>query len=249
LMQETIITIENLTSGYGEKHILNDISLEIYRGEIIAVIGTSGCGKTTLLKHLIGLLQPMEGDIQVLGKKLNNLDEDEFIELRKKLGVLFQNGALLNSIPIAENIAIPIEQHTDLSRDLINYIVKLKLQLVGLDDVMDSAPSELSGGMRKRAALARAIALDPEILFADEPGAGLDPVTLASLDNLLKSLKDKLGMTMVVVTHEVNSIKRIADRIIYLSGGSVLFTGTLQEAVNSGLSELDEFFNTPDSYS
>ncbi|MEJ2053939.1 MAG: ATP-binding cassette domain-containing protein [Calditrichaceae bacterium] len=248
-MQETIITIENLTSGYGEKHILNDISLEIYRGEIIAVIGTSGCGKTTLLKHLIGLLQPMEGDIQVLGKKLNNLDEDEFIELRKKLGVLFQNGALLNSIPIAENIAIPIEQHTDLSRDLINYIVKLKLQLVGLDDVMDSAPSELSGGMRKRAALARAIALDPEILFADEPGAGLDPVTLASLDNLLKSLKDKLGMTMVVVTHEVNSIKRIADRIIYLSGGSVLFTGTLQEAVNSGLSELDEFFNTPDSYS
>jgi phospholipid/cholesterol/gamma-HCH transport system ATP-binding protein len=249
LMQETIITIENLTSGYGKKHILNDISLEIYRGEIIAVIGTSGCGKTTLLKHLIGLLQPMEGDIQVLGKKLNNLDEDEFIELRKKLGVLFQNGALLNSIPIAENIAIPIEQHTDLSRDLINYIVKLKLQLVGLDDVMDSAPSELSGGMRKRAALARAIALDPEILFADEPGAGLDPVTLASLDNLLKSLKDKLGMTMVVVTHEVNSIKRIADRIIYLSGGSVLFTGTLQEAVNSGLSELDEFFNTPDSYS
>ncbi|MEJ2544711.1 MAG: ATP-binding cassette domain-containing protein, partial [Calditrichaceae bacterium] len=180
-MQDPIISIDNLYSGYYDNQVLQDISLKIYPGEIITIIGTSGCGKTTLLKNLIGLIRPQEGNIEILGMQIQDLDEDEFIQLRRKIGVLFQNGALLNSISIAENIAIPLEQHTGLSPELINYIVKLKLQLVGLENVLTAIPSELSGGMRKRAALARAIALDPIILFADEPGAGLDPVTLASL--------------------------------------------------------------------
>jgi phospholipid/cholesterol/gamma-HCH transport system ATP-binding protein len=176
--------------------------------------------------------------------QIQDLDEDEFIQLRRKIGVLFQNGALLNSISIAENIAIPLEQHTGLSPELINYIVKLKLQLVGLENVLTAIPSELSGGMRKRAALARAIALDPIILFADEPGAGLDPVTLASLDHLLMFLKKNLGMTMIIVTHEVNSINRIADRIVFIHKGSVIFIGTPEEALNSELPEVKNFFNS-----
>ena len=246
-MQSPIITIDNLYSGYHDNLILQDISLKIYQGEIITIIGTSGCGKTTLLKNLIGLIKPQRGYIEILGMKIQDLDEGEFIQLRRKIGVLFQNGALLNSISIAENIAIPLEQHTDLSPDLINYMVKLKLQLVGLTSVLESVPSELSGGMRKRAALARAIALDPIILFADEPGAGLDPVTLASLDNLLIFLKENLGMTMVIVTHEINSINRISDRIVFIHKGSVLFIGTPLEALNSHLPEVKNFFNSSTS--
>lgn len=243
-MQSPIITVDNLSSGYYDNLILQDISLKIYKGEIITIIGTSGCGKTTLLKNLIGLIKPQQGSVEILGMRIQDLDEQELIQLRRKMGVLFQNGALLNSISIAENIAIPLEQHTDLDPDLIKYMVKLKLQLVGLKNVLDSVPSELSGGMRKRAALARAIALDPTILFADEPGAGLDPVTLASLDDLLIFLKEKLGMTMIIVTHEVNSIKRIADRIVFIHDGSLLFTGTPQEAQESDLPDVKNFFNS-----
>lgn len=243
-MQSPIITIDNLYSGYHDNIILQNISLKIYQGEIVTIIGTSGCGKTTLLKNLIGLIKPKQGYIEILGMRIQDLNEEELIQLRRKIGVLFQNGALLNSISIAENIAIPLEQHTGLSTNLINYMVKLKLQLVGLTNVFESIPSELSGGMRKRAALARAIALDPLILFADEPGAGLDPVTLASLDKLLIFLKENLGMTMVIVTHEVDSINRIADRIVFIHEGSVLFSGTPKKALDSELLEVKNFFNS-----
>lgn len=248
-MQNPIINVNNLYSGYHDNMILQDISLKIYQGEIITIIGTSGCGKTTLLKNLIGLIKPQKGYIEILGMQIQDLDEEQFIELRRKIGVLFQNGALLNSISIAENIAIPLEQHTSFNPALIKYIVKLKLQLVGLTNILESIPSELSGGMRKRAALARAIALDPMILFADEPGAGLDPVTLASLDNLLIFLKEKLGMTMVIVTHEIDSINRIADRIVFIHEGFVLFIGTPQEAYDSNLPEVKNFFNSSTSES
>ena len=241
-MSTAVISIENLSSGYENKQILHDISLQVARGEIMVILGTSGCGKTTLLKNLIGLLPAQKGDIKILDKKLSTLDEGEFNQLRRQIGVLFQNGALLNSIPVSENVAIPFEQHTNFDEKLIRYMVQMKLQLVGLDHALNLLPSELSGGMRKRAALARAIALDPKILFADEPGAGLDPVTLAALDELLISLKDKLGMTLVVVTHEVGSIKRIADRVTYLHEGSVLFCGTLSEAMESQIPEIKNFF-------
>ena len=239
----TLIKVENLTGGYNENIVLRDISFEVYEGEILVILGTSGCGKTTLLKHLIGLLYPFSGKIFLLGHDLLSLPEKKAMVLMRKIGVLFQNGALLNSITVADNVAIPYEQHTNLKADLINQLVRLKLKLVGLSNADELLPSELSGGMRKRAALARAIALDPPILFADEPAAGLDPVTAASLDRLLLDLRKLLGMTLVVVTHELTSIKRIADRILFLDKGRIAFLGTLEQAMASELEPVKKFFN------
>jgi len=243
-MHTPVIKVENLSSGYNDRQILKDISLEIYPGEIMVILGTSGCGKTTLLKNLIGLLEPSEGNVNLFNKSLINIDEAELNELLKKVGVLFQNGALLNTISLAENMAIPFEQHTNLPPEIMDYLIHMKLDLVGLGHAAELFPSELSGGMRKRAALARAIALDPIILFADEPGAGLDPVTASSLDNLLLSLKKKLDMTLVIVTHEVASIKRIADRVTYLHEGQVLFCDSLRKALKSDIPQVKSFFNS-----
>ncbi len=240
---EPLIQVRHLTSGYGDTIILKDISFDVFRGEILVILGTSGCGKTTLLKHLIGLMRPFSGDIQLLGKDLLRLPEQEATKLMRQVGVLFQNGALLNSLTVAENVAIPLEQHTQLKPAFINNLVRLKLRLVGLPQAAHLIPSELSGGMRKRAALARAIALDPQILFADEPGAGLDPVTAASLDRLLLDLRHLLGMTLVVVTHELASIKRIADRILFLDKGQAVFVGPLDEAQKSPIEAVRKFFN------
>ncbi len=242
-MQEPIIKVEHLSSGYEETVVLNDVSFEVFPGEILVVLGTSGCGKTTLLKNLIGLMRPFSGSIQMFGKSILNLNEPETVSLMRRIGVLFQNGALLNSISVADNVAIPLEQHTNLPEAMIEELVQLKLNLVGLPHAAHLRPSELSGGMRKRAALARAIALDPQILFADEPGAGLDPVTASSLDRLLLDLRKSLGMTLVVVTHEVGSIKRIADRILFLHQGTVAFYGKLSEALQSNIEPVRNFFN------
>lgn len=239
----TLIRVENLTGGYNETVILDDISFEVFEGEVLVILGTSGCGKTTLLKHLIGLIRPFSGKIYLFEQDLLNLPEKDALILMRKIGVLFQNGALLNSITVADNVAIPYEQHTDLKADLIKQLVRLKLKLVGLSYAAELLPSELSGGMRKRAALARAIALDPPILFADEPGAGLDPVTAASLDRLLLDLRKLLGMTLIVVTHELTSIKRIADRILFLEKGKSLFLGTIGQAMESDLEPVRKFFN------
>ncbi len=242
-MPEPIIKVEHLSSGYEETIVLNDVSFEVFPGEILVVLGTSGCGKTTLLKNLIGLMRPFSGTIQMFGKSILDLNESESVALMRRIGVLFQNGALLNSISVADNVAIPLEQHTDLPEAMIEELVQLKLNLVGLPHAAHLRPSELSGGMRKRAALARAIALDPQILFADEPGAGLDPVTASSLDRLLLDLRKSLGMTLVVVTHEVGSIKRIADRILFLHQGTVAFYGKLSEALQSDIEPVRNFFN------
>jgi phospholipid/cholesterol/gamma-HCH transport system ATP-binding protein len=238
-----VVRTSNLTSGYDDVMVLNDISVEINRNEITVILGVSGCGKTTLLKHLIGLMRPTAGEVEVLGQNMTGLDEFEYNKLMKQVGVLFQGGALLNSIPVSENVAIPIEQHTKLTRGLIEDLVRLKLSLVGLEHAFHYLPSQLSGGMRKRAALARAIALDPTILFADEPTAGLDPVTASSLDKLLLSLREQLGMTLVIVTHELSSIRRVADRIIFLHEGRVLFSGLLDDALRSETPEIVDFFN------
>jgi phospholipid/cholesterol/gamma-HCH transport system ATP-binding protein len=203
-----IIEVQNLSASFGKKRVLHDVSFSAWQNEITVILGSSGCGKTTVMKHLIGLYPVKRGNIKILGENRIPLSEEYENELQLKMGVLFQNGALINSLTIAENIAIPLQQHTDLPDSIINDLIRVKLKLVELDHTQNLFPSELSGGMRKRAALARAIALDPPLLFCDEPSAGLDPVTLSSLDQLILNLRDQLGMTILLVTHEVSSIFR-----------------------------------------
>ncbi len=239
---EPIIQVKNLVAKYSEKTILDDISVDINRGEITVILGSSGCGKTTLMKNILQLQRPASGQIKVFGYDLTQIDEMDYQAIIRRIGVLFQNGALLNSVDIFDNISIPIEQHTKLPKEIIKKIIEVKLHLVNLSHAIYLNPSELSGGMRKRAALARAIALDPDILFCDEPSAGLDPLTSASLDELIINLKKQLNMTVVVVTHELASIHRIADKIIFLDSGKLLFYGSLKEAKKSGIEQIDTFF-------
>lgn len=238
-----IIEIKNLRASYGDKIVLNDVSVEIKENEIFIILGSSGGGKTTLLKHIIGLLKPKLGSINIFGNDITKMSEDEFDEILKQVGMLFQNGALINSMTVWENVAMPLEQHTNLDSKLIKELVKQKLALVNLQHAYNLFPSELSGGMKKRVALARAISLEPKILFFDEPSAGLDPITARELDELILHLKKQLGMTLVIVTHELESIKRIADRIIFLVKGKKVFVGTLEEAKEANLSVLNDFFS------
>lgn len=237
-----VIEVTDLVTKFNDRVVLDGVSMDVYQNEIMVVLGSSGCGKTTLLKHIIGLYYPASGSIKVFGGEITQMDEFEFNELLKKFGVLFQNGALLNSLTVGENVAIPLQQHTNLSNSVIERIVRMKLHLVELDNAYDLFPSELSGGMRKRAALARAMVMDPPILFCDEPSSGLDPVTSAALDELILKLKSLLGMTIVVVTHELSSIHRIANRLTFLFDGKVIFLGTLQEAKLSDIIQVQEFF-------
>jgi len=242
-MNPEIIKVENLSTTFGDKEILKDISFEARKNEITVILGKSGSGKTVTLKHLLGLYPLQHGRISIMGKQLENCDEDELSRLRLNLGVLFQNGALINSLTVAENIAIPLEQHSDLPEELITMLIQMKLGLVGLQDAGNLLPSQLSGGMRKRAALARALALDPPLLFCDEPSAGLDPITLESLDSLILQLKKQLGMTIIMVTHEVSSIFRLADRVVFIEDGRVTYQGELEKALNSNHPAVTNFFN------
>ncbi|MBN2354609.1 ATP-binding cassette domain-containing protein [candidate division KSB1 bacterium] len=242
-MATEIVKVTNLTAGFTpEQEVLKRVSFTANEGEVTVILGASGCGKTTLLKHLIRLYEPRTGSIRIFDQEITGMDEPEFNTLLRKIGVLFQNGALLNSVSVEENVAIPLEQHTKLSVDLIKRLVHVKLRLVELEHALHLLPSELSGGMRKRAALARAIALDPPLLFCDEPSAGLDPTTTAALDYLMLKLRDELGMTMVIVTHVVPSILRIADKAIFMDKGQVLFSGTLEECRSTGIEKIDRFF-------
>ncbi len=241
-MREPIIKVENLVAKYDDKVILDGVSVEFYPQEVTVILGGSGCGKTTLIKNILRLFEPAGGSVTIFGKEITTMDEVEFDKILEKIGMLFQNGALLNSVSIFDNVSIPLEQHTNLPDEIIAKIIEVKLNLVNLGHAIRLFPSELSGGMKKRAALARAIALDPPLLFCDEPSAGLDPLTSASLDELLLKLKNQLKMTIIIVTHELASIHRIADRIIFLDNGRVLFQGTLQEAKVSGVPEITTFF-------
>lgn len=240
---ENVIEIKDLVARYEDKKVLDNIDLEIKKGEIFVILGSSGGGKTTLLKHIVGLLKPYAGEIKIFGKRTNGMEIEEIEQILKRIGMLFQGGALINSMEVWENVAMPLEQHTNLNSDVIKTIVKQKLSLVNLSRAYRLFPSELSGGMKKRVALARAISMDPEILFFDEPSAGLDPITAMELDELILSLKEKLGITLVIVTHELESIKRIADRIIYLQKGRKIFCGTLEEAKDADIDEINKFFS------
>jgi phospholipid/cholesterol/gamma-HCH transport system ATP-binding protein len=239
---QPIVEINNLTAKYGEHTILQDISVSILPSEIRVILGTSGCGKTTLLKCIVGLVRPSVGTVRLFGQPMLEPDAPSSVEVLKKIGVLFQNGALLGSLTIAENVALPLQMHASLPPAIVNEIVRLKLAQVDLPHAAGLYPRELSGGMRKRAALARALVLDPPLLFCDEPSAGLDPVTSAGLDELLLRLREILGITIVVVTHELLSIQKIADNIIFLHKGSLLYDGPFTDAKAQSEGPVFDFF-------
>ena len=217
---EAVIRVKDLKAGYGEAIILDDVSFDVYEGEVFVILGGSGCGKSTLMKAIIGLIPPYSGQIRIDGDEISGADEATLQKVLRKVGVLYQGAALFGSMTIAENVALPIEEYTSLSRESVNTLVRMKLGLVNLEGYENHFPSELSGGMKKRAGLARAMALNPKILFFDEPSAGLDPVTSAELDNLILHLNKSLGTTMVIVTHELQSIFAVAQRIIMLDKGA-----------------------------
>ena len=238
-----VIAVEGLSAGYGERLILEDVSFQVGERQTLAVVGPSGCGKSTLLRCLIGLLPPVRGTVSVLGQDLATLDRHDLDELRRRFGVAFQGSALLNSMSIADNVALPLREHTRLDEATIRIMTRLKLEQVGLGEAADKLPSELSGGMRKRAGIARALAMDPQVLFLDEPSAGLDPITAAGLDHLLDRLRSVLGLTLVVVTHELESIRAVADRVLMLDDGRVRLDGTLKQAMASRDPRVRQFFD------
>lgn len=227
--KEIVIKAENVVKRFGERTILNGISLEIYKGETFVIMGGSGCGKSTFLRHTIGALKPDSGRIYLLGKDITSLDADEMDKVKKKIGMSFQGSALFDSMTVGENVALPLKEHTRLDRNVIDIVVKMKLELVGLRGFEDLMPSQISGGMKKRVGLARAIAMDPEIVFYDEPTAGLDPIVAGVIDKLILDLSKKLSITSIVVTHDMKSVFSIADRVAMLYEGKVLEVGTPDE--------------------
>lgn len=232
-MPQPAIQVLDVTKMFGGRTVLDAVRLDVFRGETLCILGGSGSGKSTLLRLMIGNLMPDGGDIIGLGKSLRDMTAAQMTEYRKSIGVLFQSGALYNSMTVGENVALPLREHTDLPDETIEIMVKIKLEQVGLRKHADKMPGELSGGMKKRAGLARAIALDPKILFYDEPSAGLDPVTSHEIDILIRDLNQKLGVTSVVVTHEMDSAFRIADRMVLLDRGKFIVSGTPMEMKES----------------
>ncbi len=230
---DKVIEVENLVTHYGDRKILNGITLDVRDGEIMVIMGGSGSGKSTLLRHLMALETKTSGTMRILGQDIDELSALEFVELRKKLGVAFQGGALFSSLTVGENVMLPLYEHTDLEWSTMEIMARMKLQVVELGGFEDLTPAELSGGMIKRAAFARAVVMDPKILFCDEPSAGLDPAVASALDDLILNLREAMGMTIVVVTHELESAFKIADRITVLDRGDILMIGTVEEVRSS----------------
>lgn len=239
---EPIIEVRGLETYYGTRKILHDVNFDVYKGEIFVILGGSGSGKSTLLRHIIGLLRPSSGSIRMFGQETVTLNEGEWDGIRRRMGVLYQGGALFNSMTVGDNVALPLREFTDLPEATIGIQVRMKLGQVDLAGFENLKPDQLSGGMKKRAGLARAIAMDPEVLFFDEPSAGLDPIAGAGLDDLILKLRDTFGMTIVVVTHEMESVKKIADRVIMLFKGRVAAIGTLEEAMGNPDPMVQQFF-------
>ena len=237
------IEVRDLVTHYGPRLILDHVNVEVGYGEIMVIMGGSGSGKSTLLRHLLGLHLPTSGSIRLLGKDITSIDADELHALRKNMGVSFQGGALLSSMTVAENVMLPLREHTVLDEATMGIMARMKLEVVNLGGFGDLRPSQLSGGMIKRAALARAIVMDPKLLFFDEPSAGLDPVVSAELDELILKLRDSMQMTIVVVTHELDSAFKIADRITVLDRGKILLAGRVDEVRNSDNERIQDLLN------
>ncbi len=240
---DKVIEIENLVTHYGERMILNGVSMDVRDGEIMVIMGGSGSGKSTLLRHLMALETKTSGTMRILGQDIDQLSSLEFLELRKKLGVAFQGGALFSSLTVGENVMLPLYEHTDLEWSTMEIMARMKLQVVELGGFEDLTPAELSGGMIKRAAFARAVVMDPKILFCDEPSAGLDPAVSSALDDLILNLREAMGMTIVVVTHELESAFKIADRITVLDRGDILMIGTVDEVRGSSHERIYNLLN------
>ncbi len=226
---DLVITVRDLRVRYGEREVLHGISFDVRRNETLVILGGSGSGKSTLLRALVGLEEPSAGQIHVKGKNIAEITAAEMDTIRKKMGMSFQGGALFGSMTVGENVALPLREHTQLENSTIQIVVRLKLEQVGLAGFEDYMPSQLSGGMKKRAAVARAMAMDPEILFFDEPSAGLDPIIAAGIDSLILKLKKAFRMTLVVVTHELSSAFLIADRMVLIDKGHIVAIGTREE--------------------
>ncbi len=239
----SMIEVRDLVTHYGTRKILNGINLVVRQGEIMVIMGGSGSGKSTLLNALLGLLRPTSGAIRLLGQDLNAISDLERTKLRQKMGVAFQGGALFSSLNVLENIMLPLREHTKLDANTMRIMARMKMQVVSLAGFENLMPAELSGGMIKRAALARAIVMDPRILFCDEPSAGLDPVVSSAIDELILLLRDAMGMSIVVVTHELESAFKIADRICVLDKGHILTVGTVEEVRNSKNERIQNLLN------
>src|ERR1700719_3802786 len=240
---DTMISVRDLRVNYGDREILHGINFDVNRGETLVILGGSGSGKSTLLRTLVGLEKPSSGQIWIKGQDIAAISNDELYEIRKKTGMSFQGGALFGSMTVGENVALPLREHTKLEDSTIEIMLRLKLEQVGLAGFEYHMPSQLSGGMKKRAAVARALAMDPEILFFDEPSAGLDPIIAAGIDQLILELKKAFRMTIIVVTHELASAYIIADRMVLINKGNIVAIGTTQEMRSSVQPQVRQFLD------
>jgi len=245
-MKEAVVEVSDIHTRFGSAVVHDGVSLSVERGEIFALAGGSGCGKSTLLREIILLQRPQSGSIRVFGQEVLGLSDEEAMPLRRNWGMMFERGALFSSLTVSENVGLPLREHTQLGDRLIDEIAALKIALAGLPPSAGSkVPAELSGGMRKRAALARAIALDPRLLFLDEPTAGLDPLSASGFEELVRRLKDLLGLTILMVTHDLDLLWRVADRVAFMVGGRIVGVGTMQELSLSEEPLVREYFHGP----
>jgi phospholipid/cholesterol/gamma-HCH transport system ATP-binding protein len=243
LAKEVVLRARDVVVGFGRKNVLDHLNLDVYRGEVLGFVGGSGAGKSVLMRTIIGLIPKLQGSIEVFGQDLDSATEEELASVEQRWGILFQQGALFSSLNVRQNVQFPIREYLDVSERLMDEIAVAKLEMVGLSaDVQEKYPSELSGGMIKRVALARALALDPELVFLDEPTSGLDPIGAGEFDELIRTLQRTLGLTVYMVTHDLDSLHAICDRIAVLAGGKVILTGTMQDMLASEHPWLKAYF-------